>query len=75
MGLAADPLSVELRAHVFERPSVRLRPVDLAALRIKLPPILSDEPDADEIDCERVRDELCVEPVFHAQPHGVVRKF
>ncbi len=64
--LAADPLALELRADVFERPWIRLRPVDLAALGVKLAPVLVDEPDADEVDRERMRDELGVEPVFHA---------
>ena len=52
-------------AHVLEHPRARLRPVDFAALRIKLPPVLSDEADADEIDGERLCDELGVDPVFH----------
>ena len=39
----------------------------LVALGIELPPVLGDEPDADEIDRERPRDELGVEPVFHGR--------
>jgi hypothetical protein len=62
---AAHPLAVELRAHIFERPQARLGPVRLVALGVKFPSVLSDDPDADEIDRERPRDELGVDPVFH----------
>jgi hypothetical protein len=63
---AAHRLAVELRAHVGERPRVRFRPVDLAALGLKLPSVFGDDSNADDIDREGVRDELGIEPVFHA---------
>ena len=63
--LEAHALALKLRAYVLEDPRARLRPVDFAALRIKLPPVLGDEFDADEIDGERLCDELGVDPVFH----------
>ena len=65
--LGAHRLAVELRAHVLERPRTGLRPVDFAALRIKLSAILGDEADADEVDSERLRNELGVDPVFHGR--------
>jgi hypothetical protein len=63
---ALHRLAVELRAHVLQRPQVCLRPVHLVALGIELAPVFGDETDADEIDRVRYRDELGVDPIFHA---------
>ena len=62
--LEAHALALKLRAYVLEHPRARVRPVDFAAFRIKLPPVLGDKSDADEIDGERLCDKLGVDPVF-----------
>jgi hypothetical protein len=73
-GLAAHTLAVELRTYVLLHPWVRLRPVDVAALRVELATVFGDDADTDEINRVRFRDELSVDPIFHGRALGGKRR-